>query len=108
MLARVRETGIGHDLFADPSSTAQPWRVDLIPLVVPEEWRWLERALIQRARLFEGILADLYGPQKLLAAGAPVSRVTGSPSRHGAPSIISTPAGAGAPMPRPPVRPTRY
>jgi uncharacterized circularly permuted ATP-grasp superfamily protein/uncharacterized alpha-E superfamily protein len=69
--ARVRETGIAHDLFADPSSTAQPWRVDLIPLVVaPEEWRWLERALIQRARLFEGILADLYGPQKLLASGA--------------------------------------
>src|SRR5262249_6807367 len=68
--ARVRETGIAHDLFADPSSTAQPWRVDLIPLVVaPEEWRWLERALIQRARLFEGILADLYGPQKLLASG---------------------------------------
>ena len=69
--ARVRETGIAHDLFADPSSTAQPWRVDLVPLVVaPEEWRWLERALIQRARLFEGILADLYGPQKLLASGA--------------------------------------
>ena len=69
--ARVRETGIAHDLFADPSSTTQPWRVDLIPLVVaPEEWRWLERALIQRARLFEGILADLYGPQKLLASGA--------------------------------------
>src|SRR6516165_1443553 len=69
--ARVRETGIAHDLFADPSSTAQPWRVDLVPLIVsPDEWRSLERALIQRARLFEGILADLYGPQKLLASGA--------------------------------------
>src|SRR5262245_7442474 len=68
--ARVRETGIAHDVFADPSSTTQPWRVDLFPLMVaPQEWRWLERALIQRARLFEGILADLYGPQKLLASG---------------------------------------
>ena len=28
---RVRETGIAHDLFADPASTAQPWRVDLVP-----------------------------------------------------------------------------
>ena len=42
-----------------------------MPLIIaPEEWRGLERALIQRARLFEGILADLYGPQRLLASGA--------------------------------------
>ena len=69
--ARVRETGIAHDLFADPTSTAQPWRIDLVPLVVaPQEWQFLERALIQRARLFESILADLYGPQRLLASGA--------------------------------------
>ena len=53
--ARVRETGIAHDLFADPSSTAQPWRIDLVPLIVaPEEWRQLERALIQRAQAVRG------------------------------------------------------
>ena len=68
---RVRETGVAHDLFADPASTAQPWRIDLVPLLIPaEEWRWLERALLQRARLFESILADLYGPQRLLESGA--------------------------------------
>ena len=68
--ARVRETGIAYDLFSDPASTAQPWRVDLVPLIfAPEEWRELERALIQRARLFEAMLADLYGPQRLLATG---------------------------------------
>src|ERR1700733_9290072 len=67
---RVRETGIAYDLFADPASTAQPWRVDFIPLVIPaDEWRLLERALLQRARLFEGILADIYGPQDLLVKG---------------------------------------
>src|SRR5581483_5165588 len=69
--ARVRETGIAHDLFADPASVAQPWRVDLVPLIVaPEEWHRLERALVQRARLFTSILADLYGPQRLLSSGA--------------------------------------
>ncbi|HXE69433.1 MAG TPA: circularly permuted type 2 ATP-grasp protein [Hyphomicrobiaceae bacterium] len=69
--ARVRETGIAYDLFSDPTSTTQPWRVDLVPLVIPaNEWQGLERALIQRARLFEGVLADLYGPQRLLASGA--------------------------------------
>ncbi len=68
---RVRETGIAYDLFADPQSTAQPWRVDFVPLIVsPEEWRFLEQALLQRARLFERILADAYGPQSLLVDGS--------------------------------------
>lgn len=68
---RVRETGIAYDLFADPSSTTQPWRVDFFPLIVaPEEWRMLEGALLQRARLFERILADFYGPQSLLRSGS--------------------------------------
>ena len=31
---RVRETGIAYDLFSDPASTAQPWRVDLVPLII--------------------------------------------------------------------------
>jgi uncharacterized circularly permuted ATP-grasp superfamily protein/uncharacterized alpha-E superfamily protein len=67
----VRETGIAYDLFSDPESTTQPWRIDLVPLILGvEEWRALERALIQRARLFEAILADLYGPQQLLTSGA--------------------------------------
>jgi uncharacterized circularly permuted ATP-grasp superfamily protein/uncharacterized alpha-E superfamily protein len=69
--ARVRETGIAYDLFSDPTSATQPWRVDLIPLIIPaDEWKGLERALIQRASLFEKLLADLYGPQHLLASGA--------------------------------------
>ena len=68
---RVRETGIAHDLFSDPATTAQPWRVDLIPLLIPPaEWRVLERTLLQRARLFEAVLADLYADQQLLANGA--------------------------------------
>src|SRR5829696_3827175 len=62
---RVRETGIAYDLFSDPASTVQPWRVDFVPLIIaPDEWRDLERGLIQRARLFEAMLADLYGPQQ--------------------------------------------
>jgi hypothetical protein len=43
--ARVRETGIAHDLFADPASAAQPWRVDLVPLIVPPR----SGGLLQRA-----------------------------------------------------------
>ena len=34
------------------------------------EWRWLETALIQRARLFDALLTDLYGEQRLMREGA--------------------------------------
>ncbi len=65
---RVRETGIAYDLFSDPASTVQPWRVDLVPLMIsPEEWRDLERGLLQRAPVRGACWRDLYGPQRLLA-----------------------------------------
>ena len=68
---RVRETGIAHDLFSDPAThgAALARRPRPAHHLGAEEWRALERALMQRARLFEAILADLYGPQQLLAIG---------------------------------------
>ena len=80
--ARVRETGIAHDLFADPNDTTPPWRVDFMPLILAAaEWRVLEAALIQRAELFERIVADVYGPQQLMASGAiPPALIFSDPS----------------------------
>ena len=67
---RVRETGIAHDLFADPSSNVQPWHLDLVPLVFPPStWVQIETAVIQRARLLEALLADIYGTQFTLRRG---------------------------------------
>lgn len=70
-LARlVRENGIAEDLFAETPVSVDPWRVDLIPLIFSDdEWQWLEKAIIQRASLFENILNDVYGPQNLIATG---------------------------------------
>ncbi len=66
----VRETGIAHDIFADPDLQNQPWQVDLIPLIIEStQWQWLEAALVQRARLMNAILADVYGPQNTLISG---------------------------------------
>ena len=43
------------------------WRLDMLPLLIaPAEWHALEVGLIQRARLLNMIVADLYGPQQLL------------------------------------------
>lgn len=47
------------------------WRCDPLPLVLPAaEFAALEAGIVQRARLLEAILQDLYGPQHLLAEGA--------------------------------------
>jgi uncharacterized circularly permuted ATP-grasp superfamily protein/uncharacterized alpha-E superfamily protein len=68
--SRVREMGIAHDIFADPTSPGKRWEVDLVPLILSNgEWHALEAALIQRARLLNTVLADVYGEQKLLRQG---------------------------------------
>jgi uncharacterized circularly permuted ATP-grasp superfamily protein/uncharacterized alpha-E superfamily protein len=66
----VRENGIAQDLFSPTAALDEPWKIDLVPLIFgPEEWRWLEASLIQRARLFAALLDDIYGPQALLRSG---------------------------------------
>ena len=73
---RVRETGIAHDLFADPSRNLQPWRLDLVPLVfAPATWARIEAAVIQRARLLEALLGDVYGAQSTMQRGLIPSRL---------------------------------
>ena len=64
----IREHGITYNVYGDPRGRERPWQLDPIPLLVSsEEARRLEPALVQRARLLELILADLYGPQRLLS-----------------------------------------
>ena len=43
------------------------WPMDPIPLPIEaQEWAAIERAAIQRANLFNAVLSDLYGEQKLI------------------------------------------
>ncbi len=56
----------GGGSLAEPTS----WRLDAVPLVLDaREWATLEAGLAQRARLFDLLLEDLYGPRQLLARG---------------------------------------
>lgn len=67
---RVRETGIAYDIFADPNAPSQGWQLDLLPIVISSrEWEWLAASLVQRARLFDALLADLYGEQNTMRRG---------------------------------------
>lgn len=46
------------------------WRLDGVPLLVSStDWATLEAGLLQRSRLLDAVLADLYGPQRSLTSG---------------------------------------
>ena len=78
---RIRENGVTYNVYGDPLGINRPWNLDAVPLLIaPHEWRELEAGLIQRAKLLNWILADLYGPQRLLKEGhIPAATVFGNP-----------------------------
>lgn len=52
------------------SDEDQPWELDLLPLVLSAaEWTAIEAGLLQRAGLFNRLLSDLYGRQRLIRDG---------------------------------------
>ncbi len=66
----IHDNGVTYNVYSDPQNTSRPWPLDPIPLVMePAEWKAIEAGIIQRATLFNSILADLYGPQRLLRQG---------------------------------------
>ena len=66
----IREHGVTYNVYGDPQGMDRPWELDMVPLLIaPDEWRAVESGLAQRAKLFNLILADLYGSQRLLRDG---------------------------------------
>src|SRR3954469_9689563 len=66
----IREHGVTYNVYGDPQGMDRPWELDMVPLLIPPaEWAQIEAGLVQRTRLFNLILADLYGPQRLLREG---------------------------------------
>jgi uncharacterized circularly permuted ATP-grasp superfamily protein len=67
---RIRENGITYNIYGDPLGANRPWRIDIIPLLIPaDEWRVIEEGIKQRAQLLSLLVEDLYGEQSLLAQG---------------------------------------
>jgi uncharacterized circularly permuted ATP-grasp superfamily protein/uncharacterized alpha-E superfamily protein len=66
----IRENGVTYNVHGDAQGKDRPWELDAIPLLLPAaEWGALSAGLEQRARLLNLILADVYGPQNLVAGG---------------------------------------
>ncbi len=81
-LARqVRDNGITYNVYADENGPQRPWSLDLFPLLLDAStWQHIEAGVLQRVRLLEQVLADVYGPQTLLHSGfLPPALVHGHP-----------------------------
>ncbi|WP_137895036.1 circularly permuted type 2 ATP-grasp protein [Ramlibacter sp. 2FC] len=78
---QIRDNGVSYNVYADASGPQRPWALDLFPLIVsPESWRQIEAGVLQRVRVLDRVMADVYGPQELLRAGLlPPALVQGHP-----------------------------
>lgn len=91
---QVHENGITYNVYADPRGFERPWELDLLPYILPAaEWAQIEAAVIQRATLFDRILADLYGEQRLLEQGLIPPALIYGHSGFLRPLVGTTPAG---------------
>ena len=81
-LARqIRDNGVTYNVYADQGGPQRPWSLDLFPLILSAtDWQHIEAGVIQRMRLLEGVMADVYGEQSLLVQGLlPPALVQGHP-----------------------------
>jgi len=79
---QIRDNGVTYNVYADSAKGLQrPWALDLFPTIVPpEDWAQIEAGVLQRTRLLNAMMADLYGPQTLLRqAMLPAALVQGHP-----------------------------
>jgi uncharacterized circularly permuted ATP-grasp superfamily protein/uncharacterized alpha-E superfamily protein len=93
---QVRDNGVTYNVYADAGGPQRPWSLDLFPLILtPEAWKGIEAGVLQRVRLLDRVMDDVYGPQQLLARGLlPPALVQGHPgylrSMHGAAPVGGT------------------
>jgi uncharacterized circularly permuted ATP-grasp superfamily protein/uncharacterized alpha-E superfamily protein len=54
----------------DGAAEPGPWHLDALPLVLSaSDWDSLESGLVQRSRLLDAVLTDLYGPRQAVTSG---------------------------------------
>jgi uncharacterized circularly permuted ATP-grasp superfamily protein/uncharacterized alpha-E superfamily protein len=82
VLARqIQEDGITYNVYNAQGGPSRPWSLEPLPLIISStEWQTLAQGISQRAKLLDGVLADIYGPQTLLKqALLPSALVLGHP-----------------------------
>jgi uncharacterized circularly permuted ATP-grasp superfamily protein/uncharacterized alpha-E superfamily protein len=77
----LKDSGVFYRVYDDPAAAERPWPLSHVPVVIsPEDWAVIEAGVIQRARLIEAFLADVYsGGERLARLGVPAALIAGSP-----------------------------
>ncbi len=77
----LRDAGVYYRQHTGAGSTEREWPLSHVPVVISaEEWAPLAEGVIQRAELLERVVADLYGPGRLVSDGLlPAEVVAGNP-----------------------------
>jgi len=66
----VDNDGITYVQRDDDAAGPGPWRLDALPLIVgADDWDRLESGLVQRSRLLDAVLTDLYGERRSITRG---------------------------------------
>ncbi|BBK40651.1 hypothetical protein STVA_06710 [Allostella vacuolata] len=66
----IRDNGVTYNVYDDAGGEARPWDLDILPFILDgAEWERIEAGVVQRARLADALLADIYGPRRLAAEG---------------------------------------
>ena len=77
----IHDNGVSFNVYGDAKGMERPWPLGPMPVVLgPDEFATVSKGLAQRARLYDALLADIYGPQRLLDEGVvPAELVLGHP-----------------------------
>src|SRR5712691_112230 len=78
---QLRDSGVFYRVYEDPAGAERPWPLSHVPLLIDAaQWAELKAGLIQRAQLLEAVLADAYGPARLVGEGRlPAAVIAGNP-----------------------------
>jgi len=81
MVRQIQDNGMTYNVYANADQPQRPWSLDLLPVILSsDDWAQIQTGVIQRMRLLEGIMSDVYGMQHLLKQGSmPHALVNGHP-----------------------------
>ncbi|ORE91942.1 hypothetical protein ATO13_18310 [Stappia sp. 22II-S9-Z10] len=66
----LRDAGVYYRQYGTPETSERDWPLSHVPVIIDEdEWNAIGEGLIQRAELLEKIIADIYGPNRLVERG---------------------------------------
>ena len=77
----LRDAGVYYRVYDKVGAAERAWPLAHVPLLIDEsEWQAITAGLVQRAELFEAIVADIYGENRLVADGLlPPGLIASSP-----------------------------